>query len=204
MFSRSTEQAESIASPSAHAGPEGVAPPRRDPGQRRFDIGIVALTLGLAVVIVAGLVAYGDVHDANQAKARARAAATAKAATEAAQVDAVKQAYLAYWTALGQAYSQLSVAPLQPYTTPAGAQQEAQTMQPFIRSGYRYTLTADHDLQIVVYSGGQLASVDDIQVQHLLPLDPATMQPASPVKTLPIESSYALDSSRDAGWLIPL
>ena len=66
----------------------------------------------------------------------------------------VKRAYLDYYAALGSAYTELSVTPLQPFETAAGLQEEDHTMASFRQTGYHYSLTADHDLQVVIYSGG--------------------------------------------------
>jgi hypothetical protein len=169
-------------------------PPAKDPAQRRFDRLIVGLTLVLVAALIAGLVGYTHVHDQAAAKARLR--------REAAQrVADVKQAYLDYYAALGSAYTQLSLTPLQPFETTAGLQQENHTMESFRQTGYHYSLTADHDLQVVIYSGGDLASVDDNLVQHTTPLDPTTLTPAGPAKNLPIHTSYAL-KHETGRWLV--
>jgi hypothetical protein len=124
---------------------------------------MIGLTVVLAAGLVGGLMLYSHVRDKHAAEAQAR--------------EDVKQAYLGYYSALIKAAKDLSVAPMEPWTTPAGLKQEDGFIQLAIQSGHRYQVSANHDLQVVVYSGGDLASVDDVMVRHTLPLDPSTLAP---------------------------
>jgi hypothetical protein len=184
---RSTEQA--AISPGSTPGipadaPSGT-PPVKDPAQRRFDRLIVGLTLLLVAALITGLVTYSHFHDRAAAKARVRAEA-------AQQMADVKRAYLDYYAALAQTDAQLDLTPVQQFVTTAGLKEEQQTFQEILGTGYRYRLTAEHDPQVVVYSGDTLASVDDNLVRHLTPLDATTGSPEGAEQILPIHASYAL------------
>lgn len=210
MFGRSADQAE--AAPPGVAG-EGfpvppVPPETPEPsGQRHFNVVFVLVTVGVLVALVAGLLAYTHISDTHAAKARAaanaRAAAAAQQAATAAQVDAVRQAYLAYWTALGQAELQGDPAPLEPLETPAGFAGDRKAILTARTTGYRYRLTADqHDMQVVVYAGGALASVDDVLMEHNTNLDAVSLQPVPELK--PVDTPAHLSTAfvlQNGHWL---
>lgn len=207
MFSRSADHAE-ISQPAV--APEGSAAPGPPPGrssqQRHFDWIFVAVVLILVGGAIGVLLFRNHASDARAARAQARADASARAqadasASAAAQVDAVKQAYLSYWDALGKAYLLLSTDPLGSYTTAAGSQQEDDTLKPFKLTGFRYLLTADHDIRVVVYAGGQIASVDDNLVQHLTAIEPTTLRPSGAQRSVPLHSSYAL-MLQNGHWVV--
>jgi hypothetical protein len=113
----------------------------------------------------------------------------------------VTQAYLAYSAAEVQELNQLSLAPVQPFLTDSGVRQEQAILQSIAKTGFRYRVTADHRPQVVVYSGGLLASVDDILLRHTLPLDVTTGQPNGLERTDVLHQSYAL-KKQGGRWLI--
>ena len=191
-------------------GGGGAQPPppggfERDPEQLRFDLKVIGLMLVLAALLVGGVFVYLHFHDQAVARERARADAAARAAAaqaaEAQKVADVKQAYLDYDAALGRMEQQVSLTPLQPYITAADLQQEQRAFQQIQTSGQHYLLDSQHDLQVVVYAGGQLASVDDNELQHLTPVDPTTLSPAGVTKVRPIHASYAF-KLQDGRWLV--
>ena len=177
----------------------------RDPEQRRFDLKMIGLMLVLVALLVGALFVYLHFHDQAVARARARSDAAARAAAaqaEAAQkVAEVKQAYLDYDAALSRMEQQGSMAPLQSYLTAAGMQDELSTFQAISASGFHYLLESQHQIQVSVYSGDRLASVDDVLLQRTTPLDPTTMAPVGKTTVLPVHSSVAL--KREGGdWLV--
>ena len=185
-------------------GPAQPRPP--DLEQRRFDLKMIGLMLVLAALFVSGLFVYLHFHDRAVARARARADAAAQAAAAQAEADQkvadVKEAYLDYSAALTRMEQQVSLTPLQPYLTAAGLQDEQKTFQAIQSSGYHYLLEfSSHDIQAVVYAGGQLASVDDVLVERMTPLDPSTMAPAGNVLIRPGHASYAL-KLQGGRWLV--
>ena len=191
------------------AEPEGkrpAQPPPPDLEQRRFDLKMIGLMLVLAAVLVGGLFVYLHFHDRAVARARARADAAAQAAAAQAEADQkvadVKEAYLDYSAALTRMEQQVSLTPLEPYLTAAGLQDEQSEFQEIQNSGYHYLLEfSSHDIQAVVYAGGQLASVDDVLVERMTPLDPSTMAPAGNVLIRPGHGSYAL-KLQGGRWLV--
>ena len=181
-------------------------PPPLDLEQRRFDLKMIGLMLVLVAVLVGGLSVYLHFHDRAVARARARADAAARAAAaqaEAAQkVAEVKQAYLDYSAALTRMDMQLSLSPIHPYVTEAGFQQELGAFQRIPTSGPHYLLEfSNHDIRVVAYANGVLASVDDVFLQHLTPLDPTTLVPAGQEQTLPVHASFAM-KLQDGRWLV--
>ena len=189
--------------------PEGKGPAQPRPPdleQRRFDLKMIGLMLVLAALLVGGLFVYLHFHDRAVARARARADAAARAAAAQAEADQkvadVKEAYLDYSAALTRMEQQVSLTPLEPYLTAAGLQDEQSEFHQIQSSGYHYLLEfSSHDIQAVVYAGGQLASVDDVLVERMTPLDPSTMAPAGNVLIRPGHASYAL-KLQGGRWLV--
>jgi hypothetical protein len=102
---------------------------------------------------------------------------------------------------MAQEFRQLVLAPVEPYLTSAGAQQEQTILENIIKTGFRYEVKAEHNPQVVVYAGGQVASVDDVMVRHTLPLDLSTSQPVGAERRDVLHQSYAL-RKQGARWLI--
>jgi hypothetical protein len=162
-------------------------PPWKEPSQRRFDFMMIGLTIVLAAGLVGGLMLYSHVRDKRAAAAQTR--------------GDVRQAYLGYYSALIKAAKELSVAALEPWTTPEDLKNEDSTIQLAIQSGHRYQVSADHDLQVMVYSGGDLASVDDVMLRHTVPLDPTTYAPNGPDAVEVVHEGMAF--KKQAGrWLM--
>lgn len=188
MWRRSTDQGSATATPAEprfDAGPPSP-PPAHPPGQRRFNFLIVGLTILLAAGLVGGLLLY------NRHGPKPAAANQTKAA--------VQQAFLAYYSALEEAYKQLDVGPLLGFVTSAGLKQEQGHMAAAVASGARYRFTADHDLQVAVYSG-DLASVDDILIRHTTALDPTSLAPIGAASTDTLHASYGF--KKESGrWLL--
>lgn len=69
------------------------------------------------------------------------------------------------------------------------------------REGRPTRVIAEHDYQIVVYSGGEVASVDDLWINRSVSLDPRTMQPVHPDPALPTHDSFTLRRV-DGRWLV--
>ena len=113
----------------------------------------------------------------------------------------VQQAYLNFYSALGEAYKQLDAAPVQQDVTSDGLKQQQGIIQQAAQSGYRYQVTADHDLHTVVYSGRILASVDDVMLRHSLPLDILTRAPIGPDQAETIHESTVLVKA-NGQWLV--
>ena len=180
------------AQPSFDAGPpRGPTPPPSGPGQRRFNFLIVGLTILLAVLLVGGLVLYNHRGHRSQGHRSQVHSVT----------DDVMRAYLAYSEAGAQEVHELELAPVRPFLTDAGAKQETTILQNIIQTGFRYQFTADHNPQVVVYSRGDLASVDDIMVRHTTRLDATTLTPIGSERSDTIQQSYAM--KRVSGrWLI--
>ena len=191
-----------------HGGGAAPVPPQgelgRDPEQRRFDLKMIGLVLVLAAVLVGGLFVYLHFHDRAVARARARADVAARAAAAQAEaadkVAEVKQAYLDYDAAFNRMAQQVSLAPLQPYLTSAGLQQEQSELPQAQRNGPHLD-EAQHDIQVVVYASGQLASVDDVQLQRSTPVDPTTLQPTGTTRVLPLHESFAM-RLQGGRWLV--
>lgn len=113
----------------------------------------------------------------------------------------VRQAYLGWWGARQAAFLRLDPTPLQPYTTAAGRAVDDPRMAALREVGHLLRLAADHNTQIVVYAGGDTASVDDVWADHSVELDPTTMTPIQPDPDLTVHESTTL---RRAGgrWLV--
>jgi hypothetical protein len=188
VWRRSTDQGSATATPAEpmfDAGPPSP-PPAHPPGQRRFNFLIVGLTILLAAGLVGGLVVYNR----NVRKPTAANQTT----------TAVQKAFLTYYSALEEAYRQLDLAPLRGLVTSAGLKQEQGHMAVAVGSGSRYRFTADHNLQVAVYSG-DLASVDDILVRHTTSLDPTSLVPLGAESTDTLHASYGF--TREGGrWLL--
>ena len=175
------------AQPSFDAGPpRGPTPPPSGPGQRRFNFLIVGLTILLAVLLVGGLVLYN--HRAHRSQVPS-------------VTDDVMRAYLAYSEAGAQEVRELVLTPVRPFLTDAGAKQEATLLQKISQTGFRYEVTADHKPQVVVYTSGDLASVDDIKVRHTVQLDLATRVAVGAAQSDIIHESYAL-KKQGGRWLV--
>jgi hypothetical protein len=151
------------AEPRFDAGPPSSPPPARGPSQRRFNFLIVGLTILLAAALVAGLVLYNH-YGSN------------KAVSPPPDSD-VKQAYLNFFSATTSALRSLNVSPLEGLVTAAGLKQQQDGIEQAAKAGHPFQVTGDHDLQIVVYSGGNLASIDDVMSRHTVPLDQTTLAP---------------------------
>jgi hypothetical protein len=188
VWRRSTDQGSATATPAEptfDAGPPSP-PPAHPPGQRRFNFLVVGLTILLAAALVGGLLLY------NRHGPKPAAANQTKVA--------VQQAFLTYYSALEEAYKQLDVGPLLGFVTSAGLKQEQVHMAAAVASGSRYRFTADHDLQVAVYSG-DLASVDDILIRHTTTLDPASLAPIGAESTDTLHVSYGFKKERGR-WLL--
>ena len=165
VWRRSTDQGSATATPAEprfDAGPPSP-PPAHPPGQRRFNFLIVGLTILLAAALVGGLLLYNHYG-------------SSKAVSPPPDAG-VKQAYLNFFAATTSALRSLSVTPLQGLVTSAGLKQQQDGIDQAARAGHPFQVTADHDLQVVVYSGGNLASVDDVMSRHTVPLDQTTLAP---------------------------
>ncbi len=148
------------AEPKFDAGPPSFPPPTA-PGQRRFNLLIIGLTILLAAGLVGGLLILDS--------GRRKPPVASPAADEVKQVTG---AYLAYFAALGDELNELTLNAVRPFLTDTGAQQELKILGNISLAGHRYQFRAEHDPQVVVYTGGDLASIDDIIVRHTTPLDP--------------------------------
>jgi hypothetical protein len=137
--------------------------------------------------IVGGLVLYRDGSEKEQ-KSRA------------AQVD-VERAYLSFFSATTSALRSLSVTPLEGLVTQAGMKQQQDGIQQAAKAGHPFQVTADHDLQVVVYSGGDLASVDDVMFRHTIPLDQKTFAPTGPDNPDWLHDSVVLVKQKGQ-WLV--
>jgi hypothetical protein len=174
------------AEPRLDAGPPSAPPPAHAPGQRRFNFLIVGLTILLAAGLVGGLVLYN--------RHRPKPAATNQTAT------AVQKAFLTYYSALEEAYKQQNLAPLRGLVTSAGLRQEQGHMAVAVGSGSRYQFTADHDLQVAIYSADS-ASVDDVLVRRTTALDPTSLVPVGTETTDTLHASYGFKKEGDH-WLL--
>ena len=172
---------------SLEGSPARVPSPGPSPEQRRFNLLILGLMVLLVAALAGGLALYTHIHDEHQAAARAKAD--------------VLQAYLNYYSALEQAYRELDPAPLRPFVTGAQLKNEEATLNQAIQTGYRFSATASHDPQVVVYTGGRLASVDDIIVRHTTPLARTTMAPVGQDVTDSIHQSFSL-TNQGGRWLV--
>jgi hypothetical protein len=178
------------AEPRFDAGPPSAPLPAHAPGQRRFNFLIVGLTILLAAGLVGGLLIFNRSH-ANHAPA-------SRTTDEARNVA---DRYLAYSAAAAREIDQLQMAPVQPFLTDAGAKQEQQILHNVALTGYRYRLTAEHSPKAVVYSNGDLASIDDVVIRHTVPLDMATGTPAAPERSDTIHQSVAL-KKQNGDWFV--
>ena len=186
MWHRSTDQAEGVAPPPQPGF--GAAPPQAPlapPATPRRRFVFVVAVMAVVVVVAAGLVVFKSVRPTPATNA----------------VADVRQSFLSYFSALELEAKQLDIAPVRPFLTDAGAKQEQATLAQLVQTGNRFQVTADHDLQIVVYNQGNLASVDDVFVHHTLVLDAKTQVPTGPPRTDTVHGSYAL--VKQAGhWLV--
>lgn len=185
MWRRSTKDVDVVA-PLAAGGPT-VPPAGPANRQRRFDFLMVGLMLALVVVLIAGLVTYARIHDEHEA-------------ASAAKAD-VLQSYLAYYSALEQAFRQLSPAPLEAFVSSADLAQELITLNKAMESGQRVQLTAQHRTQVVLYRGGDLASVDDVMVRHIVVLNETSLGPAGSSRIDTVHQSFTL-AKRGRRWVV--
>jgi len=192
VWRRSTNEG-TVAAPPAEpkfdAGPPSFPPPTA-PGQRRFNLLIIGLTILLAAGLVGGLLILDS--------GRRKPPVASPAADEVKQVTG---AYLAYFAALGDELNELTLNAVRPFLTDTGAQQELKILGNISLAGHRYQFRAEHDPQVVVYTGGDLASIDDIIVRHTTPLDLATGKPIGIEQTDIVHESYVLKKQGKA-WLI--
>ena len=102
------------------------------------------------------------------------------ASPSAVEVAAVRKAYLAWWGARKEAYLQLNPAPMRPYMTDAGYQQESAVLTQEQQANEPSDIEVpSHSMQIIVYSRAPYASVDDIWKSDNVTLDPTTHDPTS-------------------------
>lgn len=192
MWHRSTDQADVVvppAQPGFDAAPPQApaAPPTTKAARRRFGF----LIAGLVILVIVALVAALVVSRSDRVKPNPAPNAIAD----------VRQTFLNYYAAIELESKQLDSGPVRPFLTDAGAKQDQAILADVLKTGHRYHLTTDHDLQIVVYAGQALASVDDIMVRQTLPLDRTTLAPAGKVVVDTVEESFVL--VRQGGkWLI--
>jgi len=176
----------SIAAPAAGQG--GMAMP--PPGPPRAGHGRGVLVVGLVVVLLAlGGGAYLFVRSRDHKSAPSN------------QVAAVRQAYLTWWNARVQAYLTLNPAPMKPYMTAAGYQQEEGRLAQQQATGNPFQLVATHSLNVFVYSVGNYASVDDLWADQSVALDPATHAPIGQPAGLTVEDSTTLKKVQGR-WLV--
>src|SRR5205807_2036848 len=76
-----------------------------------------------------------------------------------------------------------------------------EVVQHIAQTGHRYQIRTDHDLQIVVYASGTLASVDDDMSRHTLPLDIASGVADAPEESDVIHESCVL-KKENGRWLV--
>ena len=172
---------------SLEGSPARVPSPGPSPEQRRFNLLILGLMVLLVAALAGGLALYTHIHDEHQAAARAKAD--------------VLQAYLNYYSALEQAYRELDPAPLRPFVTAPGMQQELPVLNKSIQAEIPLQVVAIHHPQVVVYRGGRLASVDDIIVRHITPIGLNPKAPNGPERTDIIHQSFALQK-QNGRWLV--
>jgi hypothetical protein len=175
------------AEPKFEAGPPSLPPPTPAPAQRRFNFLIVGLTVLLATGLVGGLVLYdrkGSKHPIRDQTAKN-----------------VQSAYLDYYAAEGQVLKTLDIGPVKPFVTDAALKQEQTVLDQVVQSRYKFQVTAEHDIQVVVYLGGSLASVDDDLLRHTVRLDYSTGVPLGPEMTDTIHNSIALQR-QDGRWRV--
>lgn len=115
------------------------------------------------------------------------------------QVAAVRRAYLTWWNARVQEYLTLNPALVKPYMTAAGYQQEQTLLSQF--GSEPFELVATHNLQIVVYSDGRDASVDDVWLSNSTYLDTTTHRPTGEPSGLYAEDSTSL-KKLGGRWLV--
>jgi hypothetical protein len=168
---------------------------RRYPPEPEERRGGRAWKLVVAAVVVVALLGAGAVefagywhrHQQHVAASRTRAA--------------VRTAYLAYYSAIEESLQQLSTDPVAPFLTAAGLEQQQGVLNQAIQTGYRFRVSATHDTQTFVYSGGNIASVDDIITRSTTPLDPTTLQAAGSTTSEVIHESFAL-RKQGGRWLV--
>jgi len=141
-------------------------------------------------LVVAALVVGLVVYEGGRAKPKPSAA------------DAVLKEYLAYSAATTQVSRQMSLDPIRPYLTDAGLIQATSILQHAIRTGSRYEVTLEHRPQVVVYSPGDLASVDDVVGRKTTPLDAAAQTPAGTESSDFVHQSAVLRKEPRGGWLV--
>ena len=115
------------------------------------------------------------------------------------QVAAVRRAYLTWWNARVQEYLTLNPAPVKPYMTAAGYQQERSLLGQFGNEPFR--LAAVHNLKVFVYADRIDASVDDIWLSNSGYLDPITHQLVGTPSDLTAEDSTSLKRV-NGRWLV--
>ncbi len=129
------------------------------------------------------------------------AACSRPPATGPAASKAVSDAYLAWWSARRAAYLTLDPAPLGREATAAALQADQQRMATLRAEDHLLRLEVDHDTQIVVYHGGTTASVDDVETDHSVELDPTTMTPIQPDPNLGVHESTTLHRA-GGRWIV--
>jgi hypothetical protein len=175
------------AEPKFEVGPPSLPPPTRAPGQRRFNFLIIGLTVLLAAGLVAGLVVYNH----NRAKRSSASSAS----------DEVRRAYLQFSLASADAYKQLDVAPVEGLVTDAGLKQQRDLIVSVAQSGHRYQIRTEHNMQIVVFTGETIASIDDNILRHTTLLDVSTFTPTGAETSDAIHESFVL-KKQNGRWLV--
>lgn len=163
-------------------------PGGRDEGQRRFDVAFALVTL----VVLAALGFFLFVKLRGQEAPRAQDGTVPPVASAADPRAEVEAAYLAYWDALAEAQLKLDPAPLERVAT--GHELETGRPQVLRARGLNqpHRVRAEHDYQLVVYEGGDTASVDDVLVLHMQRLDPQSLDPVEPDPQVGVHASYVL------------
>ena len=187
MWRRSADQMEPAPILGGPPGPLPPAPTVPDPGQRRFNFLVIGLMLVLVCALIAGLVVYNHQQ------------AVREAATESE--SEVLKAFFGYYAGFQAAYKALDPSFLRDYVTPDQLALEEGGINHARTLGYRFSETASHDTRVVVYSNGNLASVDDIITRHTTPLDLTTLNPAGDETTDTVHQSFGL-SRIGQRWLV--
>ncbi len=155
----------------------------RDPAQRHFDR-IFALVFLAAMVVLAAVL--GVLLPGLQG---GRSPADGKRNLEAE----VANAYLAYWDVVKQAYLKLDVSLLTDWTTPGARESVGKAIERDRRNGNPVReFATDHDYRIVVYRGGDIASVDDVYELHRALLDPQSLEPVEEEAILTFHDSFVM------------
>jgi hypothetical protein len=108
---------------------------------------------------------------------------------------------LDFSAASAEAYKLLDVARVEGLVTAAGLKQERDLIGSVAQTGHRYQVRAEHDMQVAVFNGGDLASVDDNILRHTLSLDVSTLMPTGSETSDVIHESFVLKKV-NGRWLV--